>query len=78
MCVCAYSLSRVQLFVTLWTVAHRAPLSMGILQPRILANQSPSYDLFFRAIGKDSTIFPWGFEQERYKPVTAGGQSLMR
>ena len=28
-CVCAQSLSRVRLFVTLWTVAHQAPLSMG-------------------------------------------------
>ena len=28
--------SRVQLFVTPWTVAHQAPLSMGILQARIL------------------------------------------
>ena len=28
-------LGRVQLFVTLWTVAHQAPLSMGILQARI-------------------------------------------
>ena len=26
----------VQFFVTLWTVAHQAPLSMGILQARIL------------------------------------------
>ena len=26
---CAESLSRVQLFVTTWTVAHQAPLSMG-------------------------------------------------
>ena len=26
--VCAHSLSRVQFFVTLWTVAHQAPLSM--------------------------------------------------
>ena len=31
-----WSLSCVQLFVTLWTVAHQAPLSMGILQARIL------------------------------------------
>ena len=30
------SLCRVQLFATLWTVAHQAPLSMGILQARIL------------------------------------------
>ena len=33
---CAYSLSHVWLFVILWTVAHQAPLSMGILQARIL------------------------------------------
>ena len=30
------SLSHVQLFATLWTVAHQASLSMGILQARIL------------------------------------------
>ena len=28
--------SRVQLFETLWTAAHQAPLSVGILQARIL------------------------------------------
>ena len=28
--------NRVRFFVTLWTVAHQAPLSMGILQARIL------------------------------------------
>ena len=28
---CACMLSHVQLFVTPWTVAHQAPLSMGIL-----------------------------------------------
>ena len=28
--------SRAQLFMTLWTVVHQAPLSMGILQVRIL------------------------------------------
>ena len=33
---CASSLSHVQLFVTLWAVAYQAPLSMGILQMRIL------------------------------------------
>ena len=36
MCVCASSLSHVQLFVTLWTVADQAPLFMGIHQARIL------------------------------------------
>ena len=29
MCVCVKSLSCVQLFVTLWTIARQAPLSMG-------------------------------------------------
>ena len=29
-------LSHIQLFVTPWSVAHQAPLSMGILQARIL------------------------------------------
>ena len=29
MCVCVCVLSRVQLFVTLWTVAHQTSLSMG-------------------------------------------------
>ena len=34
--LCVYSLSRVRLSVTQWTVARRAPLSLGILQARIL------------------------------------------
>ena len=29
--MCVYSLSRARLFVTLWTVPHQAPLSMGFL-----------------------------------------------
>ena len=33
---CAWSLSPVQLFVTPWTVGRQAPLSIGILQARIL------------------------------------------
>ena len=36
MSVCVKSLSCAQLFVTPWTVAHQAPVSMGILQARIL------------------------------------------
>ena len=35
-CVCLDTLSCVQLFATPWTVACQAPLSMGILQTRIL------------------------------------------
>ena len=34
--LCAQSLSCVRLFATPWAVAHQAPLSMGILQARIL------------------------------------------
>ena len=34
--VCAWSLNCVWLFATPWTVAHQAPLSMGILQARTL------------------------------------------
>ena len=33
---CAYSLSHVWLFTTPWTVAWEAPLSMGVLQARVL------------------------------------------
>ena len=33
---CASSLSRVRLFATPWTAAHKASLSLGILQARIL------------------------------------------
>ena len=37
LCVCVLSrFSHVRLFATPWTVAPQAPLSMGILQPRIL------------------------------------------
>ena len=40
-CVCAYIharlLSRVQLFVTLWTVAHQTPLSMGFPRQEYLS-----------------------------------------
>ena len=32
----AYSLSHVHLFATPWTVAHQAPMSMRILQEKIL------------------------------------------
>ena len=33
---CAYLLSCIWLFATPWTVAHQAPLPMGVLQARIL------------------------------------------
>ena len=36
MCVCVFSLAQLYLFVTLWTVASQAPLSMGCSRLRIL------------------------------------------
>jgi len=36
----------VWLFATLWTVAHQAPLSMGIVQARILEWVAISYSIF--------------------------------
>ena len=40
-CVRAHLLSCIQLFATSWTVAPQAPLSMGILQARILGDPLP-------------------------------------
>ena len=37
------TLSRVQLYATPWTVAHQVPLSVGILQARILGQVAISY-----------------------------------
>ena len=34
--VCGFLFSHVRLFATPWTIAHQAPLSMGILQASIL------------------------------------------
>ena len=51
-CVCM-SLSRGQLFVTPWTVAHQAPLSIGFSRQEyyrsIIFPATPSYDFFFFA-----------------------------
>ena len=53
------SFSRVQLFATSWTVAHQAPLSMGILQARILEWIAISFSRgssWFRDQTRDSCI----------------------
>ena len=48
MVVCAESLSHVQLFATPGTIAYQVPLSMGILQARILESVAmPSNQTFF-------------------------------
>ena len=48
--VCVCVLSRVQLFATLWTVTHQAPLSMGFSRqefwsglPQTLGHLSPTH-----------------------------------
>ena len=45
--LCAQALSHVRFFATVWTVAHWAPLSMGILQAGIWSGLPcpPSEDL---------------------------------
>ena len=54
----AKSLSRVLLFATLWTVAFQAPLSMGILQAKILKWVAmPSYRGSSRV--RDQASFPY-------------------
>ena len=55
-CVCAESLSHVQLFATPWTVAHQAPLSMEIFQARKLEWVSTSYSK-----GSSQPICRWIF-----------------
>ena len=54
-----------RLFVTLWTVAHQAPLSMGILQARILE---------WVAVSPSGYLPDKGIESISLKsPILAGG-----
>ena len=46
--MCAKSIQSYPLFATLWTVAHRAPLSDGILQTRLLEKVAISSSLWFQ------------------------------
>ena len=48
---CTLSLSHAQFVVTPWTVAHQAPLSMGILQARILECVAMSFSRGFSNSG---------------------------
>ena len=56
----SYVLSHVQLTVTPWTVAHQAPLSVGILQARILGGLPfpPPGDLPDPGMEPTSLMFP--------------------
>ena len=60
LCVCVRSLSHVRLSATPWTVAHQAPMSMGILQAGILdwVALSSSRDLPNPGIKPESPVSP--------------------
>ena len=62
-CVCAKSLSRVQLFATPWTVGHQAPLSTGFSRRECwsgLPSAAPG-DLRDPGIGSPSLALAGGF-----------------
>ena len=71
---CALLLSRVRIFATPWTVAHQAPLSLGILQGRILewvampsssrSSQPRDQTWFFCIVGRFFTL--WAIRQAQY------------
>ena len=65
LCVCAPSLSHVQLFVTPWTVDHHAPLSTGF------SKQEYWSDLPFTSPGDLS--HPWIEPMSLESPALAGG-----
>ena len=67
MLCCAELLSRVRLFATPWTVAHQAPLFMGILQARILESVAmPSFreSSQLRAQTQSSTLQAYSLPSE--------------
>jgi len=75
--VYAWSLNCVWLFVTPWTVAHQAPLSMGILQARTLkwvAVPSSGYSLWGFAV-PSSGYSLWGCKRVRCYVATKQQQT---
>ena len=67
MCTHTHGLGRVRLFATPWTVAHQAPLSMGIFQARILewtaisssrASSQPRYQTHISCTGRQ-VLYHW-------------------
>ena len=75
--MCAKLLSHVQLFVTPWTVASQAPLSMGILQARILEwVAKPSSRGFFQPRDRTFALQADPLPSEPPgKPMNTGGGS---
>ena len=80
LCCCAESFSHVLLFAIPWTVAHQVPLSMGILQARILewvAMQSSSGSFQTRDQTHVSTLQEDSLPSEpSVKPMNTGVDSL--
>ena len=80
-----WSLSCVQLFVTLWTPARQAPLTLGIIQARILENAAiPFFKQSFRprdwtqvfcTAGRFFTV--WATKEETLKYVLSIGAQLI-
>ena len=73
--VCVLShFSHVQLFVTLWTMACQAPLSMGILQARILEWVAmPSSRGSSQPEGSNTYLWHW---QVGWRPGPVGSEPL--
>ena len=57
MLCCASSFSRVRLFVTLWTVAHQAPLSMGFLRREYWSGLHALLQGIFQTQGLNPRLF---------------------
>ena len=70
-CACACAHSWVRLFVTVWTVASQTPLSMGILQARMLEWIAIPFSMLFPTSGcfPDPGIEPMSL----VSPALAGG-----
>ena len=70
----AQLLSYVWLFVTLWTVVHQAPLSMGILQARILEWVAIP---FYRGSSQPRDLIQVSWIAGRFFTVWATGEGLL-
>ena len=68
-------LSRVQLFVTPWTVAQQAPLSMGFSQARIL--EWVAISLLWEKEMQDTRVQSLGWEDPLEKKRTATHSSTL-
>ena len=82
MCVDAQSLSPVQVFVTLWTVAHQAPLSMGFSRQEYWSGLPcpPLGDVPYPGLEPMSPASPalaGGFFTTEPSGILAGGKNIV-